>query len=321
MTDKQQGYNISDTMRELIRDNIMLLPVISRFDIPFGFGDSPIGEICRQNSVDADTFLCVCNLLSGYKYDASSISLHSLMGYLKRAHTSFLEIELPRIRHNMIDAINNWSADEAALLLIRFYDDYVIEVRKHMECENNIIFEYVNRLLRGETDENFNISHYSTSHADTATKLKELKDIFIYHYKQQDSARLSRVLFDIIMCERDMMSHFEVESRLFVPEVEKLERSLSKSKTSLATASGIDGPDTESRRPLSELSEREIEIIRSLAQGKGNKQIADELCISVHTVATHRRNISAKLEIHTAAGLTVFAIMHHLVDINDVKPI
>lgn len=306
-------------MRELIRDNTMLLPVISRFDISFGFGDKSVGEICRQNNVDADTFLCVCNLLSGYRYDASSISLQSLMGYLKRAHASFLEIELPRIRHNLIDAINNWSADEAAMLLIRFYDDYVIEVRKHMECENNIIFEYANRLLAGRTDKDFNISRYSTNHEDTATKLKELKDIFIYHYKQKENARLSRVLFDIIMCERDMMSHFEVESRLFVPAVEKLERG--RRDTSSEEPREVTDSACRSENLLSGLSEREKEIIRCLAQGKVNKQIADELCISVHTVATHRRNISTKLGIHTAAGLVIFAIIHHLVDINEVKPI
>ena len=306
-------------MRELIHDNTMLLPVISRFDISFGFGDRSVGEICRQNNVDADTFLCVCNLMSGYRYDASSISLQSLMGYLKRAHASFLEIELPRIRHNLIDAINNWSADEAAMLLIRFYDDYVIEVRKHMECENNIIFEYANRLLAGRTDKDFNISRYSTNHEDTATKLKELKDIFIYHYKQKENARLSRVLFDIIMCERDMMSHFEVESRLFVPAVEKLERG--RRDTSSEEPREVTDSACRSDDPLSGLSEREKEIIRCLAQGKVNKQIADELCISVHTVATHRRNISTKLGIHTAAGLVIFAIIHHLVDINEVKPV
>ena len=319
MTDRKQGYSLSDTMRELIRDNTLLLPAISRFNISFGFGDRPVGEICKHNGVDAETFLCVCNLLSGYKYDATSISLPSLMGYLKRAHTSFLEIELPRIRHNLIDAINNWSADEAALLLIRFYDDYVIEVRKHMECENDIIFEYVNHLLGGRADKGFSISRYSTNHEDTATKLKELKDIFIYHYKQKENARLSRVLFDIIMCERDMMSHFEVENRLFVPAVEKLERGLC--CISPETPRVADQPSDEPENRLSGLSAREREIIRCLAQGKGNKQIADELCISVHTVATHRRNISSKLEIHTTAGLIIFAIIHHLVDINEVRPI
>ena len=58
--------------------------------------------------------------------------------------------------------------------------------------------------------------------------------------------------------------------------------------------------------------------MRCIALGKPSKVIADELCISVNTVATHRRNISAKLEIHSPAGLTLYAIINHLVDINEV---
>ena len=53
---------------------------------------------------------------------------------------------------------------------------------------------------------------------------------------------------------------------------------------------------------------------------KTNKEIADALCLSVHTVATHRKNISAKLEIHSTAGLAIFAILHKLVDIKDLNP-
>ena len=69
-------------------DNACLLPAISRFDIAFGFGDSSIGAICQNNNVDTDTFICVCNLISGYEYNTDSISITSLMGYLKRAHAS-----------------------------------------------------------------------------------------------------------------------------------------------------------------------------------------------------------------------------------------
>ncbi|MDE5723325.1 MAG: hemerythrin domain-containing protein, partial [Paramuribaculum sp.] len=166
-------------MRELIRDNAMLLPAISRFDIAFGFGDSPVAQVCQENGVDTDTFLCVCNLLSGYRYDVTSISLTSLMGYLKRAHTSFLDVQFPKIRHYLIDAINYSASNEVALLLMKFFDDYVVEVKKHMDYENEVVFAYVDRLIRGEADEEFNIARYSAGHVDTAEKLKELKDIFI----------------------------------------------------------------------------------------------------------------------------------------------
>lgn len=319
MIDRQRGYMPSNNMRELIRDNAMLLPVISRFDIAFGFGDSPVDKICRDNEVDTGTFIGVCNLLSGYGYSHSSISLSSLMGYLKRAHSSFLDISLPKIRHHLIEAINYSETNEAALLLIKFYDDYVMEVKRHMDYENDVIFDYVERLLNNKIDEDFTIEKFSVNHESMTEKLKEIKDIFIYHYKQKDNARLSAALFDIIICERDMMAHFEVENNLFIPAVRTLENNL---RTIISTESvdKDDSIDTENSR-LNILSNREKDIIRNIAQGKANKEIADELCISVYTVATHRRNICSKLGIHSPAGLTIFAIINHLVDINDVKPI
>ncbi len=67
------------------------------------------------------------------------------------------------------------------------------------------------------------------------------------------------------------------------------------------------------------LTEREKEIIIGVVKGWTNKQIAEKLCLSAHTVITHRRNIAAKLQIHSAAGLTIYAIVNHFVDLNDVK--
>ena len=49
-------------------------------------------------------------------------------------------------------------------------------------------------------------------------------------------------------------------------------------------------------------------------------EIAEALCISVHTVTTHRRNIASKLGIHSTAGLTIFAIINKLVDLHEVNP-
>lgn len=67
------------------------------------------------------------------------------------------------------------------------------------------------------------------------------------------------------------------------------------------------------------LSVREREIVVCVVKGMTNKQIADTLCISTHTVITHRRNIAAKLQIHSPAGLTIYAIVNKLVELNDIK--
>ena len=68
-----------------------------------------------------------------------------------------------------------------------------------------------------------------------------------------------------------------------------------------------------------ELSEREKEILIALAKGKINKEIADLLHISVHTVITHRKNIIRKTGIKSVSGLTVYAILNNLIDINEVE--
>ena len=67
------------------------------------------------------------------------------------------------------------------------------------------------------------------------------------------------------------------------------------------------------------ISEREKDVIICVVQGMANKEIADHLNISPNTVITHRRNIAKKLQIHTPAGLTIYAIVNNLVDISSVK--
>lgn len=67
------------------------------------------------------------------------------------------------------------------------------------------------------------------------------------------------------------------------------------------------------------LSIREKEIIVCVVKGMTNKEIAEKLYLSIHTVITHRRNISRKLQIHSASGLTIYAIVNKLVELNEIK--
>lgn len=62
-----------------------------------------------------------------------------------------------------------------------------------------------------------------------------------------------------------------------------------------------------------ELSERETEVLVLLAKGCSSKEIADKLNISIHTVNTHRKNITRKTGIKSVAGLAVYAMLHNLV--------
>lgn len=313
----KRKYKASDKLKDLISDNSLLLMVLNRFGISLGFGEKSVKESCDSQNVDVATFLAVANFISNQEKDIQGISLKSLIDYLKQAHTYFLDYNLPTIRRRLIESIDCSGNDDVAFLILRFYDEYVIEVRKHMEYENNKVFTYVEGLLNGIRDSRYVIRTFAEKHNTMDTKLKELKDIIIRYYPDQSNNLLTSVLFDIINCEQDLSLHCQVEDFLFVPAVEELESSTALSEGSSSSDEPNDAGN--SIESLKTLSQREREIIEYVACGLSNKEIADKLCISIHTVTTHRRNISNKLQIHTPAGLTIYAIVHKLVRLQDIK--
>lgn len=74
-----------------------------------------------------------------------------------------------------------------------------------------------------------------------------------------------------------------------------------------------------SEQNKNELSIREQEILVCVAKGMLNKEIADKFNISIHTVITHRKNITKKTGIKTVAGLTVYALLNNLIDPNSIE--
>ena len=67
------------------------------------------------------------------------------------------------------------------------------------------------------------------------------------------------------------------------------------------------------------LSEREINVLQQIVKGYTNKEIADHLSISLNTVLTHRKNITAKLGIKTVSGLTFYAMMNGIVSVEEIN--
>lgn len=308
-------------MRELIRCNSAILMVLSRFDISLGFGDKTVADVCAENDVDAPTLLAVANLISGRDYSVSDISIDSLTGYLRRAHSYFLDFSLPAIRRKLLDSIDCSDADGLAFVVLRYFDDYVREVRAHMEYEDNTVFAYIDSLVSGDPKAaGFSISDFAEHHRPMESKLAELKDILIRYCPTRRRDMFNSVLFDIINCEQDLASHCAVEDTLLVPEVLELERQGLCRQSARRHGDDRQAAADAAAAP-SVLSAREQQIVSLVARGISNKEIADRLCISVHTATTHRRNIVAKLDIHSQAGLTIYAIANHLVDLSEVKTV
>ncbi len=301
-------------MSFLINDNPLLLMAMSRFGISLGFGDKTVAQACEDQNVDCTTFLSVANYISYGEVDLTDVSVDSLMQYLKHAHSYFLDFCLPLIRRKLIEAIDCSGRDKVAMMILKFYDEYVEEVHRHMEHENDQVFKYVQKLLEGTADEDYNIRVFASGHHSIHSKLLELKNIIVRYLPQRENNLLNAVLFDIINCEQDLVAHCQVEDKLFVPVVKKLEASIEEMPRLKPEEEEDNATD------LGLLSTREKEIIACVAQGMSNKEIADHLCISINTVTTHRRNLAQKLQIHSPAGLAIYAVINNLVDINTLKP-
>ena len=323
---KKHLYTPIDKMSDIICDNYSLLQVMSRFGLPLGFGDYSVEEVCKSSQVDCNTFLAVANFINkGHSRSSlpqTDISVETLMIYLKNAHHYFLDFQLPTIRRKLLEAIDCSTDNEITFLILKFFDVYVQEVRNHMNYEDQYVFTYVDNLLKGQRVENYNIKMFVIHHDHIDEKLTELKNSIIKYYPDNKKAyMMNAVLFDIFNCEKDLVSHNAVEDHLFVPAVLQLEEEVKKNLDNHNTSNKVQETTekAESQSTQDDLSQREKEIICCVVKGMSNKEIAENLFISVHTVITHRRNIARKLQIHSPTLLTVYAIVNKLVDISEVK--
>jgi regulator of cell morphogenesis and NO signaling len=155
-----------------------------------------------------------------------NISITTVIDYLKNSHIYFLDFKLPAIRNKLLEAVN--AADQSlpyGVIFMKFFDEYVSEVRKHMEYEDKVLFPYVVKLLKGEKDPKYSISVFVERHNEIESKLIELKNILIKYYPAKGSNHLlTEVLFDILSCETDLSSHGQVEDYFFVPAIEAIEQ-------------------------------------------------------------------------------------------------
>lgn len=305
-------------MISIIRDDYSILQVMGSFGIKMGFGDKTVSEVCDEQGVDTFTFLAVVNFcVNGYRDNSTigKLSVETLLHYLRAAHHYFVDFELPYIRRELTEALDQ--NDNLALLILKLFDNYADTLKSHMQYEEKTVFPFVEKLLDGKVSHHSPVETYSKHHGKSDQQMTELKNIII-KYLPDDRLRNNRLiatLYDIYNTEHLLALHVEVEEELFMPTINMLEQKCRKSGVSnrISKMIGVNNDNMEL------LSDRERDVVVAVVQGMSNKEIADHLCIALNTVITHRRNIARKLQIHTPAGLTIYAIVNNLVDISSVK--
>ena len=290
-------YKSTDKICDLMAHEEDAIQIISRFGLEMGVGEMTIDQACEAHNVHTPTFLAIVNYkIFHQQVQLDDIDVPTLQRYIQHAHTYFLEFRLPRLRRSLIEAII--PADPATKipgLILRCYDEFVDEIRTHIEHENE-----------GRYDEHEHDDQRITD------KLTEIKNLIIKYYPTPDASSeggkitylLISVMSELWHTEQDFADHCAIEDDI-------LRSALTRIKPQNHRRHQM--PETE------ELSDREKDVLIQVVRGLSNKEIADVLCISTHTVISHRKNIAHKLNIHSTAGLTIYAIVNHLVDLNSLE--
>ena len=294
-------YKATDKICDLMAHEEDAIQIISRFGLEMGVGDQTIEQVCEAHNVHTPTFLAIVNYkVFHQRAIPEDIDLPTLQRYLQNAHTYFLDFRLPRLRRALIEAIiPAGPTTKIPGLILRCYDEFVEEIRTHIAHENEGLFE----------------EHEHDDERITG-KLTEIKNLIIKYYPRREEQSpitdhqspitylLISVMSDLWHTEQDFADHCAIEDDILRPALSK-EQAHAHRRHQL--------PQTE------ELSDRERDVLVQVVRGLSNKEIADVLCISTHTVISHRKNIARKLNIHSTAGLTIYAIVNKLVDINTLE--
>ncbi len=304
-------------MAALIESDCHLLPILSRLGMTSSFGEQTIEQTCDHYGIDAATFCLICNVYSssGFKPSAWEIALakpDDVVFYLHASHNYYLDSALTVLEPKLEELLKACSAKQSEAVR-KFFSEYETELRSHFSFEEEKVFPYIKKLIGGGSSTDFNIDKFKDNHSNVDEKLGDLKSIIMKSLPDSCDGNLRLEILDLIChLQRDLARHTCVEEDVLIPLVRRMENPGLFRKT-LALEKEKEADERE------ELSDREKEILVCVARGMLNKEIADRNNISIHTVISHRKNITRKIGIKTVAGLTVYAILNGLIDVNTIE--
>lgn len=271
-------------LSELLTEHSELIPVVNRFGIKLGVGEKTIEKICLENDLNVDFILAILNVYLDEEYDpekdldAFDVSL--IVDYLKRTVENYMQASVPNLEKHFTPFIAmSGGENEELKLLHKIFYQFKSELSEHLQQGLEQLSDYPNELLH------------------------DLKNIIIRHISGNFNQNLAyAVIFSIAALEKELHIHNRLLEKVLRPKLKELDSG------HIEHLSRAFSDEHKSQEENKQLTNREIEVLKLIVQGRLNKEIADKLNISLNTVLSHRKNIIAKTGIKTVSGLTFYSI-------------
>lgn len=282
-------------LSEIVSVNYLLIPVINRFGIKLGLEDKSVKTVCEEYNQNIDFFLTILNTYLNEDYfpekKLQEFEIDLVTDYLKRTDMYYMHGQIPNVEKHLNALIATSDPNNKQLELIR---------KLFFRFKDALIHRINNGLLDDDTSQ---------------ALLLDLKNILIKHISGSFNENLCyAVVFSVDSLLNDLSKHNRIREKILKPMIAELSESGVDDWQSL-----IGKPKTSHLLDDSAISVRELEVLKLVALGLLNKEIADRLNISLNTVLSHRKNITAKLGIKTVSGLIFYCISHGYISADEIE--
>ena len=283
-------------LSKVLAQHHILIPIVNRFGIRLGVGDKTIESICKEQDLNIDFILTIMNVYLDETYDLENnlaqLDLEPIAAYFNETIQDYIQSLVPNIEKHLhaFIALSDPKNKELRVLQEVFFQ-FKEELTQHLEKGLKHTGAYPHELLR------------------------DIKSILIKHVSGNFNQNLCyAVIFSIGSLESDLIIHNRLRNSILKPKLKQLN---SADIGSLQHTISNENHQATPKKSL--LTRRETEILKHIARGDLNKQIAEKLNISLNTVLTHRKNILSKTGIKTVSGLTLYSISHGLLSPDELK--
>lgn len=285
----------SSVLSDKIFENHFLIPVINRFGIKLGLEDKSVAAICEEYDLNTDFFLSILNTYLDEDYfpekKLQEFDINLVIDYLKRTDAYYAHAQILNFEKHLNALIATSDPNNKQLQLIH---------KLFLRFKEELLGRISNGLLDDEP---------------SMALLSDLKRIFIKHISGSYNENLCyAVIFSIDSLYHDLTKHNRIREKILKPMIAKLEE-----EGVDDWENSINHKQTTWETEEHDISPRELEVLKLVASGLLNKEIADRLNISLNTVLSHRKNITSKLGIKTVSGLIFYCITHGYISADEIE--
>lgn len=297
---------------EVIETHPSLIAVVQRFGIIPGYGKNSIKERAEEIGLDFHTLIEVMNIYINPDYFPSRIdervTLSSVVDYIDKSYEYLINFQLYNLEKHLSPLLHDERLQPIAALFTTFkkrLEQIITEEQKDefpMLHQKSMRFTTIiapHELLLEPTQQNANLK--------TLEMISDIKRAMLIHASGAMNINLFHaVIYALTNLEAEIAQLSRVKEKLLYPINKFIDKTIE---------DRIQTSHDENKL----LSKREIDVLKLIACGKLNKEIAGTLSISINTVLTHRKNIIGKLGIKTVSALTYYALVNNIVTKDEIK--